>query len=449
MVKLLWTSFHQLSWYFSKTIVSARFHFFLLFIDIMLEKKHIKSISNNTHNYTQYRWNHLLLTCCRVLIWIYNSIQYRYCIHFTFTLFHMVNITVLDWLINKPVQLDSSVEIPYSRNTYIVYKDNEWKEYVWELLWYPIKTEKKWTYIRTLTGREETRFEDNKAKAKEYYKTFSVKFKKEFPTSVPITARLNLYGNQIYFYFFAEQRFDFAHLVRELREKIPMRFFIYQVWARDRVRLHEWIHERYDSNWLPLMYSLFKHPLDQVDSDVILDQGLRWRSAERLKDRSWKFDHTLNFEQEIYKEEIPKYPKKWEITVFNWKKVKCFWFNILTQDIKFRWEDSSNPWRFTWEFITATLDEREKDSKELTPSTGENEIRSKRKKRTPRSPRRSSVKPTLKKESWAIKSKRPIRGSGRKRPQARSTSLEKKNDWLIQKQTKIWSSQWKKPSTAL
>jgi len=40
------------------------------------------------------------------------------------------------------------------------------------------------------------------------------KFKKEFPESVPVTARMNLYATEIYFYFYAETRFNFAEFVK-------------------------------------------------------------------------------------------------------------------------------------------------------------------------------------------------------------------------------------------
>lgn len=328
----------------------------------------------------------------------------------------MSNITVLDWLINKPVSIKITKEIPYKKNTYIVYKDSEGKEYVWLMLWYQTTSEKKWTYIRTLSWREKERFYENKDKAKEYFSTFSSKFKNEFPTSVPITARISLHWNHIYFYFFAEQRFDFAWFVRELRGDIPMRFFIYQVWARDRIRLHEWIHERYDSNWLPLMYSIFKHPLDQVESNVILEQWLRWRSSERLKDRSWKFDHTLNFEQYIYQEEIPKYPQKWSITTFEWKKVRCNWYNILTQEIKFRWEDSSNKWEFTWEFITTTLEEREKSNNSPVSKATENNWSRKITKRNKKpTQNRTSTNKRAKSEKWSNHKKTLIKTSEKKK----------------------------------
>ncbi len=269
----------------------------------------------------------------------------------------MPTITVMDWLINKAISVSTPKEIEYTPNTYLVYKDRDGKEHLWEMLWYTVKTEKKWTYSRHLLWRELERFESNKTKAKELFDRFASLFKAQFPDSVPVTWRISLYGNQIYFYFYAHERYDFSQFVKEFRQEIKMKFFIYQVGARDRVRLHPNMHERFDPSWLPLMYSIFKHPLDQVESDALQVQWLRGRDIERFKDRSWKISHTMSFELDIYKEENKKYPEKWSIVRINWKKMLCTWFNILTQNIKLRWQDDSDKDRFTWEFLSITLDE--------------------------------------------------------------------------------------------
>ncbi len=270
------------------------------------------------------------------------------------------HISVLDRLLNKPVDVVFPAEKQFKKWDLIVYKDKEKKEYLWEYLGYTTKTEKSGNFVRVLAWRELERFHENKIKADEIFKKFKIAFVKEFKDAKPISARMNLYWNQIYFYFFAEQRYDFSAFVKEFRENLNLRFFIYQVWARDRIRLHPNLDERYDSNWLPLMYHVFRHPLPQVNNDVVIQQWLRWRDVERLKDRSWKLDHTLAFEMDIYNEEIPKYPEKWTVIKFDNKSMKCSWYNILTQEIKLRWEDSEKKWLFTWEYMTITLDEYQK-----------------------------------------------------------------------------------------
>ncbi len=263
----------------------------------------------------------------------------------------------------------------------IVYKDKEKKEFLGEYLWYICKSEKSGTYIRKLAGRELEKHESNKIKAQWMFTLFKEEFSAEFPNAKALTSRINLYGSQVYFYFFAEQRYDFADFVRRFREKIRLKFFIYQVGARDRIRLHPNAHERYDSNGLPLMYHIFKHPLEQVNNDTVIQQGLRGRDMERLKDWSWKLDHTLGFEKYIYDEEIPKYPEKWTKITYDGKKMMATGFNILTQEIKLRGEDVEKKWKFTGEYLTISLDEYQNkatvlklSSKRITkPTSGKRE----------------------------------------------------------------------------
>jgi cell fate regulator YaaT (PSP1 superfamily) len=104
------------------------------------------------------------------------------------------------------------------------------------------------------------------------YDLFAEKFTKEFPEAVPLTARMNSHGNQVYFYFFAETRFQFGEFVKTFRQQIGYHFFLYQVGARDRVRLHPRLEERYDPSGMPLMYHIFKHPLPNVESDMLASQ---------------------------------------------------------------------------------------------------------------------------------------------------------------------------------
>jgi hypothetical protein len=99
-----------------------------------------------------------------------------------------------------------------------------------------------WTFLYPLTGQQAEN--QRPRKAAKLYDLFKGNLK-SFPESVPPTARMNLQGNQVYFYFFAETRFDFAEFVKGFRQEIGYNFFLYQVGARDRVRLHPNLHERF------------------------------------------------------------------------------------------------------------------------------------------------------------------------------------------------------------
>lgn len=69
------------------------------------------------------------------------------------------------------------------------------------------------------------------------YALFKKQFTSQFVGAIPITARSDLFGNIIYFYFYSEERYNFAEFVKSFRPQLPCQFFIYQVGARDMMRL--------------------------------------------------------------------------------------------------------------------------------------------------------------------------------------------------------------------
>lgn len=271
----------------------------------------------------------------------------------------MIQTSLVDRLIHKPVTVtlpdsfDAATLLPWE---FIVYKDDEDNEQVWKALGYELKNTKQGKFLYPLKGTEAENFFSYQQQATELFDYFAKEFKRAFPDSVPLNGRMNLQWNTVYFYFYAETRYNFADLVKSLREIIKKRFFIYQVGARDRVRLHPNLHERYDASGLPLMYSIFHHPLDNVDSDVIGLQQLEGRDPERLKDRSGKLDHTLNFEKDVYEKELTNYPKRWSVVTLQGKKMKCMGCNILTQEIKLRGKDEKSD-EFRGERMTLSLNE--------------------------------------------------------------------------------------------
>lgn len=271
----------------------------------------------------------------------------------------MIIHTLIDRLIHKPVTIQLTQEQANAIQPWdmVLYKDEENKMQSWEYLWYKVSRWKKATYIGPLSLKQKEQCERNQIQANKYFETFAERFGKAFPSSKTLCSRMHHWWRQIYFYFHAETRYNFSDFVKEFRSIIPIRFFLYQVWPRDRVRLHPNRHERFDPSWLPLMYSIFKHPLANVENDSIVVQGLAWRDHESLKDRSGKFDHTLNFEKDRYIEESKKYPRRGQIVQRNWVTMKCMWCNILTQEIKLKWKwNESKEW-FVWEWKVVHYDE--------------------------------------------------------------------------------------------
>ena len=83
--------------------------------------------------------------------------------------------------------------------------------------------------MSALTGKLEEQFYERQAKAMDYYKLFKQQFGSQFKGAIPITARSDLNGNIVYFYFYSEDRYNFADFVRSFRQQLPCQFFIYQV----------------------------------------------------------------------------------------------------------------------------------------------------------------------------------------------------------------------------
>ena len=271
-------------------------------------------------------------------------------------------IHILDRLINKPVALQADLTwFNLQPKDLIVYKDKEGKEMVGTYLGYKTSVDKKGTFLYPLNWSELDVFNQYQVTATDLYETFKKDFSEAFPTSKPITARMNLQWNQVYFYFYAETRYNFAEFVKSFRQKIGYKFFLYQVGSRDRVRMHPHLEEWYDPSGLPLTYHIFKHSLPNVEGETVAVQQLWGRNNDRLRDWSGKLDHTLNFEKEFYEEESKKYPQHGQIITIYDKKMKCTGYNILTWEIKLRGKGDDETSRYrNGEFKKITLEEYQK-----------------------------------------------------------------------------------------
>lgn len=89
--------------------------------------------------------------------------------------------------------------------------------------------ERDCTYVGRLTDAELKDFEEMQKKAKAHFPMFKRMFKGAFPTAIPVTARYHMFVNQRYFYFYAEQRFNFVEFIKEFRQALGGQFFLFQV----------------------------------------------------------------------------------------------------------------------------------------------------------------------------------------------------------------------------
>jgi hypothetical protein len=96
-------------------------------------------------------------------------------------------------LVNKPVKLQADLTgIELQSKDFIVYKDSDGKEMVGTYLGYSTKADKSGTFLYPLRDSELDNFNHYQATAKDLYATFEKEFSEAFPTSKPITSRMNL-----------------------------------------------------------------------------------------------------------------------------------------------------------------------------------------------------------------------------------------------------------------
>lgn len=107
-------------------------------------------------------------------------------------------------------------------------------------------------------------------------------FRKAFPTAIPVTARYHMFVRQRYFYFYAEQRFNFVEFIKEFRQSLGAQFFLFQVGARDMVKMSPATDHIIGCNDHNLCCKS-NRPLPSIDVEDLLVQHLDGRDIERLK----------------------------------------------------------------------------------------------------------------------------------------------------------------------
>jgi len=254
---------------------------------------------------------------------------------------------VLDWYTNKNIKvvdLKDDIILKLKPGDKIVYsmEDNHQKPSIWTFIWHEIETDRVWHFTKILEWEEKDFFDEQSKFALKIFPIFKKKFKEAFPNSIPVTARFHIYLDQLYFYFYSEERYVFTEFVKKFREKIWKNIFLFQVWARDMVKMDP----RTDN--LPCgadgiipMHCKTTLPLPSIEMEKIILQNLEWRDIERLKWRCGKLKCSLIYEIDIYQKESKKYPPKWsEVKYLKWN---IDWiatsYNIMTWDVTIKTKD--------------------------------------------------------------------------------------------------------------
>ena len=243
---------------------------------------------------------------------------------------------VLDWIINKPIRI-KNLPGNLKPGEKIVYKystENKIEENIWIVLWYNCNSEKEGKFVDVLKWKLLKRFSQLNEKANSLFKIFKKDFNKFFKEAVPITARFTWNWKKIYFYFYSEDRLDFRDFLRMFKPKIKIPFFLYQVWARDWIRLDPRSEGCYWCCGERILCCVsYKCPLPSVETDLIKLENLLHRWIDKLRWRCWKLKCCLNYEKHIYEEEWKKYPEIGQKFKSGNKIYTCQVFNIMTWNI--------------------------------------------------------------------------------------------------------------------
>jgi len=255
---------------------------------------------------------------------------------------------VLDWYTNKYVTVTAE-DISFLKTLVpgdkIVYNllDQYWVSSLSVGTYMPhnVQTDRKWTFARMLVGEEKTNFEEQQQFALKIFPLFKKKFKAAFPSSTPVTSRFQVFNDQIYFYFYSEERYVFSDFVKDLRQRLDKNIFLFQIWARDMIKLSP---ATDCITWCNGMQLCCKspRPLPSVEIENIILQNLEWRDIEKLKWRCGKLKCCLIYELDVYTEESKKYPHKWTHVCGKNTGDFCGFvtsYSIMTGDVTVRTDD--------------------------------------------------------------------------------------------------------------
>ena len=205
-------------------------------------------------------------------------------------------------------------------------------------------------FVRILEWDEKKEFDTQQEIALKIFPTFKREFQEEFPNSVPVTARFQIFSDQLYFFFYSEERYVFTEFVKNFREKLGKNMFLFQVWARDMMRMSPGADWMMCSSGQTLCCKNCTM-LPNIEIESVVMQNLEWRDIERLKWKCGKLKCCLLYELDLYINESKKFPRKWSKVDMKWLQERRLednnedntWvvasYNIITQDVNIKTKD--------------------------------------------------------------------------------------------------------------
>lgn len=128
-------------------------------------------------------------------------------------------------------------------------------------------------YLDHLAPDDKKYFDTMQQQAQKKYPLFKKKFKHHFPDAIPVTARYHIFAEQYYFYFYSEERFNFVEFIKEFREDLKAQFFLFQVGARDMIKMSPATDDIVGCNGINLCCKS-NRPLPSIDVEMLVAQHL-------------------------------------------------------------------------------------------------------------------------------------------------------------------------------
>ena len=236
-----------------------------------------------------------------------------------------------DWLTLKVLKAGNDwVNIKLKSWDKVVY-EKEWKKYIATYIWYECDFDYEVNFLYKLNENQLEKFYQLNKKAEDIFLNIKSDLKLVFPDLRFITAKMTYSGDVLYLYFFSEDRIDFRPYLQELKNLIWMRFFLYQVWARDRVRLDPKSKDICWDCWHKLCCTQSMCKIESVSTSTIHLQNLQAQGIDNQKWVCGKLKCCLKYEEDTYKEDIKKYPEIWTELEKDGKKYIVAGVNVLSK----------------------------------------------------------------------------------------------------------------------
>ncbi|MFA6255562.1 MAG: regulatory iron-sulfur-containing complex subunit RicT [Candidatus Absconditabacterales bacterium] len=257
------------------------------------------------------------------------------------------NAYVLDRYTNKNVLVTGMNDEQFSKlkaGNKIVYSSTDQtgvsKQTVGTYLGHEIVTDRQGIFEKVLEGEDKEFFDEQQLLALDIFPLFKKLFKKSFPDSIPVTARYQIFGDQLYFYFYSEERYVFTDFVKEFRQELGKNIFLFQIGARDMIKMSPGTDCLIGCNGINLCCKSSR-PLPSVEIENIVLQNLEGRDIEKLKGRCGKLKCSLIYELETYIEEGKKFPPKGAYVENTGCEVcgMVYSFNIMNGDVTVKTKD--------------------------------------------------------------------------------------------------------------